>query len=74
MKTVKTYQLNKDFKVECETVESSDFKQYSVRLIFTCEDFSEELETFEGLVSPEEANAKFKYLVGKYKEGVKFSG
>lgn len=65
--SVKRYQLNRDFCIECEIG-----AKMAVRVILVSVPFEPVIERVEGITDKNEANRVFKALAGKYSGGAGF--
>lgn len=64
---VKSFTLNRDFGIDCQTKVVDGVKLYSVYVVLISVPFLEIVESVERLTSPEEANRVFKMFSDKYR-------
>lgn len=69
---VKRYRLNVDFEIVCVTKYIGDSKLYSISVEMVSLPFMYTVERVDGISKPSKANALFKELCQKYREGVKY--
>lgn len=69
---VKRYRLNVDFDIVCVTKYIGDSKLYSISVEMISLPFMYTVERVDDISEPSKANALFKELCQKYREGVKY--